>query len=151
MGDAGAGRPPVEHGEKIIMRVLVCGGRDYKDRDHIWNTLCEIDAETPITVVIHGCATGADDEGMIWAQACGKKHAPFAAAWDDLSHPDALIRTRRDGSRYDAKAGPRRNARMIAEGKPDLVVAFPGGDGTADMVRKARAAGIPIRQIEPRK
>ena len=51
------------------MRILVCGGRNYTDRDHIWNTLCEIDATRgPITVVIHGAATGADSEAMIWAQ-----------------------------------------------------------------------------------
>jgi predicted Rossmann-fold nucleotide-binding protein len=28
--------------------------------------------------------------------------------------------------------------------KPDGVVAFPGGDGTADMVRRARAAGVKV-------
>jgi hypothetical protein len=28
------------------------------------------------------------------------------------------------------KAGPLRNQRMLDEGKPDLVVAFPGGGGT---------------------
>jgi len=32
------------------------------------------------------------------------------------------------------KAGPLRNQRMLDEGKPDLVVAFPGGGGTKDMV-----------------
>lgn len=42
-------------------------------------------------------------------------------------------------------AGPIRNQRMLDEGKPDLVVAFPGGRGTADMVRRAKAAGVPVR------
>ena len=37
-----------------------------------------------------------------------------------------------------------RNARMLAEGKPDLVVAFPGGRGTADMVAQARKAGVRV-------
>lgn len=36
---------------------------------------------------------------------------------------------------------------MIDEGKPDLVVAFPGGRGTADMVNKALAAGIKVIRI----
>lgn len=31
---------------------------------------------------------------------------------------------------------------MLTDGQPDLVVAFPGGRGTADMVRRARAAGV---------
>ena len=130
------------------MRVLVCGGRDYNDRDHIWNTLCEVDAKRgPITCVIHGCATGADSEGVIWAEAMGIKQRPFQAQWDDLSHPDAVIKVSRSGRRYDAKAGPRRNQRMVDEGKPDLVVAFPGGDGTADMKRRARAAGIEVMEV----
>jgi ABC-type branched-subunit amino acid transport system substrate-binding protein len=37
---------------------------------------------------------------------------------------------------------------MIREGKPDAVVAFPGGRGTADMVRQARAAGIEVREVQ---
>lgn len=119
----------------MSFRVLVCGGRDYNDRDTIHNTLCRIDAELgPITCVIHGAATGADHEGMIWAQMMatvpGRKitHAPFVAEWDRLGRA----------------AGPVRNARMIEEGKPDLVLAFSGGRGTADCVKRATAAGISV-------
>jgi hypothetical protein len=32
---------------------------------------------------------------------------------------------------------------MLDQGKPDLVVAFPGGRGTANLVKQARAAGVP--------
>lgn len=119
------------------MRILVCGGRDYSDRDHIHNTLCEIDATRgPITCVIHGAATGADHEGMIWAQMMAEsgreiKHAPFAANWKT----------------HGRAAGPMRNARMLEVGKPDLIVAFPGGRGTADMVAKAKAAGVEIIEV----
>lgn len=35
------------------MRVLVCGGRDYDDRDHVWNTLCELDATRGPFSVVH--------------------------------------------------------------------------------------------------
>jgi hypothetical protein len=119
------------------MRVLVCGGRKYTDRDYIWNTLCEIDEKRgPILVVIHGAATGADTEAMIWAQTpriTGRKilHAPFVADW----------------RQYGNAAGPIRNARMIAEGKPDLGLAFPGGRGTADCVKQMRAAGIEVIEM----
>ena len=37
---------------------------------------------------------------------------------------------------------------MLAK-SPQLVIAFPGRHGTADMVRKARAAGVMV--IEPLK
>ena len=40
-------------------------------------------------------------------------------------------------------AGPIRNRHMMTW-KPDAVIAFPGGSGTADMVSIARKAGIPV-------
>lgn len=122
------------------MRAIVCGGRDYRDQDHIWNTLCEIDARRgPITCVIHGAATGADTEAMIWAQTpriSGRKifHAPFTADWH----------------KHGRAAGPIRNQRMIDEGRPDIVIAFPGGRGTADMVACARRAGIEVVEVAAR-
>jgi hypothetical protein len=42
------------------------------------------------------------------------------------------------------KAGPIRNQRMLTEGKPALVVAFPGGKGTANMVAQARATNVRV-------
>jgi hypothetical protein len=38
---------------------------------------------------------------------------------------------------------------MLDEGKPQLVVAFPGGRGTADMIGRARAAGVPVVEARP--
>ncbi len=52
-----------------------------------------------------------------------------------------------DWHEHGRAAGPIRNARMIAEGRPDLVIAFPGGRGTADMVSRARKAGIEVREV----
>jgi len=50
--------------------------------------------------------------------------------------------------KYGKAAGYRRNARMLEHPAPDLVVAFPGGPGTANMVMLAKRAGIPVREIE---
>jgi hypothetical protein len=44
-------------------------------------------------------------------------------------------------------AGPIRNARMLEEGKPDIVIAFPGGRGTANMIEQAHAAGVEVVQV----
>lgn len=117
-------------------RVIVCGGRDFAstnmdERDFVYNTLNQLDATRgPFKVVIHGCATGADEEGRIWAVGMGRLEAPFRANW--RAHGRA--------------AGPIRNQRMIDVGKPDAVIAFPGGRGTADMVQRAKLAGIPVFQ-----
>lgn len=35
---------------------------------------------------------------------------------------------------------------MLEEGRPHGVIALPGGGGTADVVRRARAAGLPVWQ-----
>lgn len=117
-------------------RVLVCGGRDYTDRDHIQNTLNELNSKRgPFAVVIHGCATGADSEANEWALAMPDvKISPYGSDW----------------RRFGRSAGPRRNQRMIDEGRPDLVVAFPGGRGTADMVRRAKAAGLEVIHVKAR-
>ena len=137
-------------------RVLVCGGRDFIDRDAVWrelDALAEVSADVPLgrvlLTVIHGdCETGADALADAWAITRWADPDRYPADWTDLSHPDAVIRKRADGTRYDAKAGPRRNQRMIDVGRPEVFIAFPRADGrfgpgTSDMIRRAEAARIP--------
>ena len=113
------------------MRVLVCGGRDYKN----WATITKtLDALT-VTLLIHGAAPGADTLASVWACTQRVPQLPFPL-------------TDADWERLGKKAGPMRNARMLTEGKPDLVVAFPGGKGTADMVRQAGAVGVRVMGIK---
>ena len=113
-------------------KVLVCGGRDFADREWMDRVLRFIDRHHarllpgPIGKIICGGAPGADTLAAEWAEGCGLPCRVFPAVW--LNHGKA--------------AGPIRNQRMLDDGKPDLVVAFPGGRGTADMVRRAQAAGI---------
>lgn len=109
------------------MRVLVCGGRDYNDHAAVTRTLSLYDPLT--SILIHGGAPGAD--------AHAADHATDEA-WEAI-----FVFPARWG-RYSTKAGPIRNQRMIDEGKPDVVVAFPGGRGTADMVRRAEKAGVTV-------
>lgn len=51
-----------------------------------------------------------------------------------------------DWEKHGRAAGPIRNEKMLIVGTPDMVLAFPGGRGTADMIRKAEAAGLPVRR-----
>lgn len=126
------------------MRVVVCGGRKYSNTYAVMRELDALHEQTPITELMEGGAQGADALAMHWAMSRPEiRHHQCRADWGDLSYPDAVIRTRPDGSQYDARAGHRRNAMMVAW-KPDLLVAFPGGGGTADMIRQAEIAGIKI-------
>ena len=109
------------------MRILVTGGRGYADRDTLNATLSHMQP----TAVICGGASGADALAADWAVANGVALIEFYADW----------------RAHDKAAGPLRNQRMLTEGKPDRVVAFPGGRGTRDMVRKARRAGVEIYEV----
>ena len=114
------------------MRVLVCGSRDFYDWLKLEETLMDLyDSRTPFTVIIQGEAAGADRLAKQWAKYNGIPTADFPALW-------------RVNGKYNPNAGPERNQRMLDEGKPDLVVAFPGGKGTANMVKLAREAGVPV-------
>lgn len=108
------------------MRVLVCGGRDFADSRLLHDTLTGLGRA--FEELIEGGASGADGMAYAWADRHGLPVTTFKADW----------------KRYGNRAGPIRNQRMLDEGKPDLVVAFPGGRGTADMVKRARAAGVRV-------
>lgn len=138
-----------------MKRVLVCGGRKYANYAALaaWMDAHfgphsdgdNYDMRRDL-IIIHGAAPGADYRADRWARWHNVQILPFPAHWDDISHPDAIIVTRPDGSQYDCMAGHRRNQRMIDEGKPTLVVAFPGGTGTEDMVARAKKAGITVER-----
>lgn len=134
------------------MRVAVTGGRDYSNDLFVFRVLDfhHSDIER-FSVLINGYGTGLDAIARRWAELRGVPQLHFAAAWNDLSTPPVVKRWRRDGSVYNAAAGPARNGRMIRDGKPDLLIHFAGGDGTADMVRQCLEAGIKIVEAkEPR-
>ena len=124
------------------MRVLVCGSRDYSDRERMFYVLDEVLMEAAqmddgITL-IHGCARGADS---------------LADAWSWLAHPVTVERYPADWDRYGKRAGYIRNRRMLDEGKPDMVIAFYSSveksRGTSMMVDIARRAGVPVVEILP--
>lgn len=109
--------------------VLVCGGRDFRDNLLVHNVL----NLTGATQVVQGGATGADELARGWAELQGIPCVTVPANW------------REEGR----AAGPRRNQVMIERYQISLVVAFPGGRGTADMVQRARKAHLEIIQVTP--
>ena len=115
------------------MRILVCGGRDYgehyEERLNIRRVLNQY-ADEEVTI-IEGGARGADTEARIWAGMFNKPCLHFPAGWKE----------------HGKAAGPIRNQQMLDEGKPDLVIAFPGGRGTADMISRAKKAGVKVIEI----
>jgi hypothetical protein len=112
------------------VRVLVCGGRDYRNRVFLFDTLDCLRSKTDISLLIEGGARGADRLAKEWAGFVDVPVQEFRADWN----------------RYDKAAGHIRNKQMLDEGRPDLVIAFPGGAGTADMIRQAEERRVEVMQ-----
>lgn len=114
------------------MKVLVCGGRDYDDEARIYAVLDAEASVVPITMIIQGGARGADTLARLWSESRSVDCLSVPANW----------------SKHGRGARPIRNARML-DYKPDLVIAFPGGIGTANMIKQARASEIKVFEIRP--
>ena len=126
------------------MKVLVCGGRDFNDKELLNNILDNIAKEfsklyspddnwlpTDITI-ISGVCKGADTLASNWAIHNYTQLEEYPAQWNV----------------YGRSAGFRRNTQMLVEGKPDLVLAFPGGRGTDMMCQIASDAGVEVRKVK---
>jgi hypothetical protein len=79
-------------------------------------------------MLLEGGARGADRFAREFANGLGCTVETHEADW----------------KRYGKAAGGIRNQRMV-DSKPDGVLAFPGGKGTEDCVRRAVKAGISVR------
>jgi hypothetical protein len=114
--------------------VLVCGGRDGQDVEYVEKTLSRLlAARGPFERLIHGDARGVDRMAGKWARDHGVLEWDFLPEWHRVGADDGLSR----------------NQRMIETGSPDLVIAFPGGAGTENMVELAKAANIEVIEIPP--
>jgi hypothetical protein len=110
------------------MRVLVCGGRDFDNYQAVETVLNSIPG---ISLIINGGAKGADALSSKWAKEHKVACLVFPALWN------------KEGK----AAGPLRNVRMLEEGQPQMVVAFPGGKGTAHMLALTKQADIPYWNV----
>jgi len=118
--------------------IVVTGGRTYSDAARVAEVLQTLWHRAGSMVVRHGDATGADRLAKDWCLANGVPDDPFAI-------------TMQEWRTYGKAAGPVRNERMLCESPtPDLLVAFPGGKGTADCVLRAQALRIPVLVVPPR-
>lgn len=119
---------------EVFMRVLVCGGRDFRDERLMWDKLDELLFHSPWTgmTIIHGAARGADLLAGKYAKVQEYEVEVYPADWEQ----------------HGKSAGVIRNQVMLDQGKPDFVVAFPGGRGTAHMVSIAKKAGFKVIEVK---
>lgn len=134
---------------KSEFRVLVTGGRDY---GRFWNGTEWVPNRRQLNrlrrtldaalegarsagkdaIIIHGNARGADFLADQYAREKSLRVIPFPADW----------------ATHGRRAGPIRNKQMLDEGKPHVIIAFKGGNGTAHMMKIGREAGVPVYEVK---
>ena len=127
------------------MILLVCGGRDYGDHKKIDRYLDAIHKKRGIELIVTGgCSdrdrkseaarrsNSADEIAEEWADLMCIPRCVFPANWRHLGRG----------------AGPKRNSHMLRFMRPDGGAAFGGNKGTGDMVKKCKAAGVPVWEID---
>lgn len=118
--------------------ILVCGGRDYADGARLsaimTSLLEQIRASGQELILVEGGARGADRLARLWAVEQGVRFVTYEADW----------------AQFGSAAGLIRNQKMLTESHPDMVVAFPGGRGTADMITRAKRAGVRVEIVKPK-
>lgn len=131
------------------MRVLVTGSRDWPEPLDVWRRLHALairaygdyDGGHQLTVVHGDWPAGVDHFTHMWVKAQHKEiwkpviitEDPHPAKWE----------------KYGRAAGPLRDQEMVDAGA-GLCLAWNlnNSRGTADCVRRARAAGIPVELVE---
>lgn len=114
------------------MKAIVCGGRDFSDRNLLFQEMDKLVNTFSITEIAHGAARGADSLADQWATEMTFKVTRFPADW----------------AQYGKSAGMVRNRQMYNEFRPDIVIAFKGGRGTEDMMKIAAADGCKVFKVE---
>jgi hypothetical protein len=113
-----------------MQRVLCFGGRDYIDSTFIKRSIDQLTKTIGPFVCIAGGARGVDTICVDYCLSLGFPTLIMPAPWDA----------------FKRAAGPIRNQWMLDHATPTYALGFPGGVGTADMMRKIQKAGIPLWQ-----
>ena len=114
---------------------LICGGRDFADETMFKDAMGDLMRRFGCpSRIVHGAAPGADSMADDLGRRLSVGVVPCPADW----------------TKHGRGAGPIRNKKMLTY-RPTKVIAFPGGRGTKNMVKKARSAGITVVEIKPTK
>ncbi len=112
---------------------LICGGRDFADMTMFDSAMGDLVRLRGMPErIVQGGAKGADRMAVEWAQR----------------HAIEIFTVRPEWNRHGRAAGPIRNGIMLSKYKPHLVVAFPGGKGTEDMIRRSHKADVDVAEIK---
>jgi hypothetical protein len=113
-------------------KILCCGDRNWTDYNKIY---AHLSTYPDGSIVIHGCANGADSLSGVAARHIGFRVIEVPANWE----------------KYGRAAGPIRNTEMLRL-HPDVVLAFhsniAASRGTKNCINQAKRMGIPVCLVE---
>lgn len=110
------------------MRLLLAGGRHLDDGGLVNRALDALCVAHPLTVLIHGGHPALGPQAEAWARR----------------HDLHVIRYPANRQLHGRRAEMLRNAFMLVDSRPDLVLALPGGADTADLVARAHALRLTV-------
>lgn len=116
------------------MRLILAMGRRLSDAALIHSALDAVWSRHAIEVVIHGGHPGPGAVAEDWARAHDVHVVRYPANW----------------KLHGRRAESARNAFMLADSRPDALLALPGGEETRKLVESADSAGTPIIRIAGR-
>ncbi|MGY2373019.1 SLOG family protein [Pseudomonas sp. SDO524_S393] len=114
------------------MRVLICAGRHYADTQKSRQVLDAYHRLRPVQVLIHGGNQFLGSAIEDWARELGIDVVRYPPNWQ----------------RHGKQAERQRNHFMLADSRPDVIIALPGGDDTSELVGQARTNGISVLSVE---
>lgn len=117
--------------ERVIM--IGAGGREFNDVTLFMSVMNPVRHTLNPYMICHGNCTGADKMFGLFAIRYRFSVRSLPAQWQKLGK----------------KAGPIRNQALLdLRPKPNVLVAMPGNDGTADMVMRSRMEGLHVIDVE---
>lgn len=118
------------------INIIVTGGRNYDNYENVKQILGLFD----VYKIYMGDAAGADMNAVKWASIENVRHKIFVADW----------------KKHNKAAGPLRNALMLDTALKEnggisdglILIAFPGGRGTANCVAQALKRAITVLEVK---
>jgi hypothetical protein len=112
---------------------LIVSGGQPADRAAVFTTLDGVHARSGIRFLIQANSAGAAYFASEWANERGIPCGEYPLNWDE----------------HGKNAQQIRNQEMIDKSNPDGVIAWPGGPGPTDLVRRAKKAGLTVWKPRP--
>lgn len=140
------------------MKLIIAGGRDFfnyklleaETKKFIMENYSYfnngIDSRPKIQI-ISGKANGADSLGEWFAKDWKFELIEMPAKWDDIDHPKAKVKHKRNGGKYNAAAGPIRNEEMAKIATHAIIFWDGQSSGSKNMIENAKKYNLIYKVI----